>query len=586
MATAHKANRSATGGRRLKGSADRARVAWWNEARFGMFIHWGIYAVPAGRWKGREIDGIGEWIMHRARIPVGEYEKLAPRFNPVRFDAEAWVQLAVTAGMKYLVITAKHHDGFALFDSPCSEYDIVDATPFGRDPMTELAAACKKAGIRLCFYYSQDQDWHHPDGFGNDWDYDPRQQLFSRYLEEKCKPQVRELLTQYGPIGLIWFDTPYSIGRSDSLGLCQLVRSLQPECIVSGRVGHGVGDYGSLGDNQIPQGRLEGFWETPATMNDTWAFKTSDGHWKSVKTLLSLLAELAGKGVNYLLNVGPTASGLIPQPSIKRLQVIGAWMQIHGDAIYGTDASPFPYSFSWGAVTRKGNKLFLLFTTWKGGRFTLFGLRTEVRRAYLLSAQRAPLEFQQTREKQLGFEVLSIELPARRPNPHVSVVALELGAPPKVDPAPLQQPDGKVKLLPSMARLHLPRRGRRLALSHSGVVENWHNKANWVSWEMKVLRPGRYLLRLVTGTLRYTQGHSMGHRVELTVGRSRLVRLLRADEKLQTPRARYFPETASRLGTVRIDHPGTVEVKLKVLQFNKSARPGLALAYIEMVPAD
>ncbi len=584
MAKAEKANRSATGGRRLKSAADRARVAWWNEARFGMFIHWGIYAVPAGRWKGREIDGIGEWIMHRARIPVSEYEKLAPRFNPVRFDAEAWVQLAVTAGMKYLVITAKHHDGFALFDSPCSEYDIINATPFGRDPMAELADAYKKASIRLCFYYSQDQDWHHPDGFGNDWDFDAKEQRFSRYLEEKCKPQVRELLTQYGPIGLIWFDTPYSIGRTDSLGLRQLVRSLQPSCIVSGRVGHDVGDYGSLGDNQIPQGRLDGFWETPATMNDTWAFKTDDRNWKSAKTLLALLAELAGKGVNYLLNVGPTASGLIPQPSAKRLQAIGAWMRIYGEAIYGTDASPFPYSFSWGAVTRKGNKLFLLFTTWKGGRFTLFGLRTEVLRAYLLSQRSTSLAFAQTRSKRQ--DVLSIELPTKKPNPYVSVIALELAGAPKVDPAPLQQPDGTVRLLPSMARLHLPRKGRRLALSHSGVVENWHNKANWMSWRMKVFKPGKYLVRLVTGTLRYTQGHSMGHRVELTIGGDRLIRVLRADEKLQMPTAQYYPEIASNLGKVHVDQTGTVEVKLKVLQFNKTAKPGCALAYIDIVPAD
>ena len=319
-------------------------------------------------------------------------------------------------------------------------------------------------------------------------------------------------------------------------------------------------------------------------MNDTWAFKTDDRNWKSAKTLLALLAELAGKGVNYLLNVGPTASGLIPQPSAKRLQAIGAWMRIYGEAIYGTDASPFPYSFSWGAVTRKGNKLFLLFTTWKGGRFTLFGLRTEVLRAYLLSQRSTSLAFAQTRSKRQ--DVLSIELPTKKPNPYVSVIALELAGAPKVDPAPLQQPDGTVRLLPSMARLHLPRKGRRLALSHSGVVENWHNKANWMSWRMKVFKPGKYLVRLVTGTLRYTQGHSMGHRVELTIGGDRLIRVLRADEKLQMPTAQYYPEIASNLGKVHVDQTGTVEVKLKVLQFNKTAKPGCALAYIDIVPAD
>jgi alpha-L-fucosidase len=584
MAKVEKANRSATGGRELKSAADRKRVAWWNEARFGMFIHWGIYTVPAGHWRGQEIEGIGEWIMHRARIPAREYEKLAPKFNPVRFDARAWVELAVTAGMKYLVITAKHHDGFALFNSPCSEYDIFDATPFGRDPMAELAAECKRTGIRLCFYYSQDQDWHHAHAFGNDWDYNSKQQHFSHYLEEKCKPQVRELLTQYGPIGLIWFDTPYSIGRSDSVSLRRLVRRLQPDCIVSGRVGHDVGDYGSLGDNQIPQGRLEGLWETPATMNDTWAFKTSDHNWKSVQTLLALLADLAGKGVNYLLNVGPTSTGVIPRPSIRRLRAIGAWMQVHGEAIYGSRASPFPYSFKWGAVTRKGNKLYLLFTSWQGGRFTLHGLRSRVRRVYVVSTQKRTLALNQSRIESLDHDILTLELPAKKPDVHVSVIALELDGQPTVDPAPLQQPDGTLKLLPSMAHLHLPHRGRHLSLSHSGVVQDWHSKSNWMSWKMKVLEAGSYRVRLVTGTLRYGQGHSRGHQVELTIGKFRLSRVLRADEKLQTPRAQYFPELASNLGTVEIETAGFVEVKLKVSRFNKRAKSGLALAYIEMTP--
>ena len=265
-----------------------------------MFIHWGIYAVPAGVWKGKKISGIGEWIMFRAKIPVVEYEKLAGSFNPVKFDAEAWVGLAKRAGMKYLVITSKHHDGFAMYDSPCSSYDIVDATPYGKDPIKALARACKKAGIRLCFYYSQDQDWNDPNASGNNWDFDPTEKDFARYLREKVKPQVREILTQYGPIGLIWFDTPITLSLEQSRDLVRFVHRIQPDCIVSGRVGNGVGDYGCLGDNMIPNGRVEGYWETPATLNDTWAFKTHDHEWKSVKTLLGLLVELASKGVNYL----------------------------------------------------------------------------------------------------------------------------------------------------------------------------------------------------------------------------------------------------------------------------------------------
>ncbi len=212
---------------------NRAHLAWWREARFGMFIHWGLYAVPAGRWKGKDVPGLGEWIMHREKIPVREYEKLAGRFVPSLFDADAWVRLAREAGMRYLVITAKHHEGFAMFRSPSNPYNIVEATPWKRDPIAELARACRAHGIRLCFYYSQDQDWHEPDGAWNDWDFDESKKDFARYL--RGKPQITELLTQYGPIGLIWFDTPYTITRAHSAELKRLVHRLQPECLVSVR---------------------------------------------------------------------------------------------------------------------------------------------------------------------------------------------------------------------------------------------------------------------------------------------------------------------------------------------------------------
>ncbi len=233
---------------------------WWREARFGMFIHWGLYAVPAGIWRGKDIPGIGEWIMHRAQIPVKEYEKLAGRFNPTGFNAEEWAQLAKDAGMKYLVITSKHHDGFAMFASKADPYNIVSATPYKKDPMKDLARACRKRGIRLCFYYSQDQDWHEPEATGNTWDWPKKTKRgFAEYLEAKVKPQLTELLTKYGPLGLIWFDTSRQITRAQSLDLKRFVHKLQPDCLVSGRVGNDVGDYGSMGDNQIPSGRVKKF---------------------------------------------------------------------------------------------------------------------------------------------------------------------------------------------------------------------------------------------------------------------------------------------------------------------------------------
>ena len=248
-----------------------ARLDWFRDARFGMFIHWGLYAIPAGEWQGHAIAGIGEWIMLRARIPVAEYERLAERFNPVRFDADAWASLAARAGAKYLVITAKHHDGFCMFDSQVTQYSIVKATPFKRDPVQELAAACQRHGVRLCFYYSQTQDWHHPGGDGNDWDYDEATKDFDGYVQNYVKPQVRELLSNYGPIGLIWFDTPKRMTTEQSRELVDLVHSIQPDCLVNGRIGNGLGDYAESRDNVIPAEQLHSDWEVPATINDTWA---------------------------------------------------------------------------------------------------------------------------------------------------------------------------------------------------------------------------------------------------------------------------------------------------------------------------
>ena len=287
-----------------KASADKdrdRRFQWFREARFGLFIHWGLYAVPAGEWKGKPIEGIGEWIMNRARIPIAEYELLAKQFNPVKFDADAWVALAKDAGMKYVVITSKHHDGFAMYDSKASRYDIVEATPFGRDPMKELAAACQKHGLKFAFYYSQDQDWHESEASGNVWDFpadDVKKVLGRGYFEGKVKAQVREILTQYGPIGLIWFDTPRLITKEQSQELVDFVHSIQPDCLVSGRVGHGVGDYDSAGDNQISVGSTERDWETPVTLNDTWGFKKDDSNWKEVSVLLRQLVEVAAHSGN------------------------------------------------------------------------------------------------------------------------------------------------------------------------------------------------------------------------------------------------------------------------------------------------
>ena len=331
---------------------------WWDEARFGMFIHWGLYALLAGEYEGRRTENIAEWIMHDLHIPRDEYEKLAARFNPVQFDAKAIVRLVKEAGARYIVFTAKHHDGFAMFGTSADPYNIVDATPFKRDVAQELRKACEDEGVQLCFYYSQAQDWHDPNGIEENYR-DPSPD-FRRYLDHKCIPQLKELLTRYGRIGLIWFDTPMSMTPEESRELRDLVKSIQKDCLVSGRIGHGLGDYMTTGDNFIPLLPYGKDFEVPATINGTWGYSRFDQKWKSAQHLVRDMVKVVSRGGNYLLNIGPDALGRVPEQSVSVLQEIGAWMHANGESIYGTVPIPvFPYDIGWGFFTARKGQLYI-----------------------------------------------------------------------------------------------------------------------------------------------------------------------------------------------------------------------------------
>jgi alpha-L-fucosidase len=422
--------------------ARRERLAWFQEAKYGLFIHWGVYAVPAGEWKGKRIPGLGEWIMNRGRIPVREYEQLTKQFNPVKFNADDWVRLAKDAGMKYIVITSKHHDGFALYDSKVSTYDVVDATPFKRDILKELAAACAKGGIRLGFYYSQAQDWHDPNGAGNDWDFGPDEKKdFDKYLRAKAEPQIKELLTGYGPIALIWFDTPRMMTKERGQRFVDIVRQLQPNTLIDGRLGI-EGDYVSTGDNVIPPEVMTTAWEVPATINHTWGYKTYDKDWKSPGLVLFKLIDIVSKGGNYLLNVGPMADGVIPQASQDVLRHAGDWLKVNGEAVYGAGPSPFggefgersargvkdvrgqplAYAQTQWRVTSKPGKLYFTFFDEPRAPFELPGMRNAVKRAYRL-ADGAPVEV----KIEGGKTFLLIERPILDPMATVVVVEIDGG---------------------------------------------------------------------------------------------------------------------------------------------------------------
>ena len=418
------------------------RMAWWANDRFGMFIHWGIYSVPEGEWNGK--DNYAEWILNHAHIPVKTYEKFAGRFNPVNFNADEWVAAAKGAGMKYIVITSKHHDGFCMFDSAFTDYDIVDATPFKRDVLAELKKACDEQGITLCFYYSI-MDWHHPDYLPRrKWEKRPADGAdYDRYVDY-MRHQLAELVCKYNP-PLIWFDGEWEPTWNHEYGqhLYNYLRTLNPSLIINNRIDKGrsgmegmndrresAGDFGTP-EQQIPAtGMPKGYyWETCMTMNRHWGWNKNDKDFKSAEDLVRKLVDINSKGGNFLLNIGPRPDGTFPPESLERLKRIGQWMKVNGESIYGTSASLFD-PVDWGRTTTKGNTIYLHVFDWPpDGKIRLPGLMSLPADARLL-ATGAKIQAQAT---DTG---LDLTLPGQAPDAIDSVVKLTFAAPPQVVRAP------------------------------------------------------------------------------------------------------------------------------------------------------
>jgi len=320
------------------------KMDWWKDAKFGMFMHWGLYSKTAGYWKGHKAKGNEHFMIHE-KISLKEYATIANDFNPVNFDAEKWVLTAKNAGMKYIIITSKHHDGFAMFNSPSNNYNIVERTPYAKDPMKELVAACHKHNMKFGFYYSLGRDWEDPDvatnwpykgGRSNLVDYpDEDIKVFSRYFKRKVKPQIKELLTQYGKIDVIWFDTPELISPEESKELRELILSIQPDCIINSRIKHGFGDY-KVKEQEIVEGLEVEPWEACITMGKNWGYIEYDTIYKSPELMTRQLLEIVSKGGNLLLNNGPTAKGEITDLAQERLAQMGQWMQKNSEGVYGS----------------------------------------------------------------------------------------------------------------------------------------------------------------------------------------------------------------------------------------------------------
>ncbi len=464
-----------------------ARTKWWREAKFGMFIHWGIYAVPAE----------GEWYFYNAKKQVKDYEKYAAQFDPVKFNARQWVQIAKNAGMKYIVITSKHHDGFCMFDTKQTDYNIVKATPFHRDPMKELAAECRRQGIKLCFYHSI-MDWHHPDYLPRrPWEAETRpagDAGLDRYIEY-MKGELRELLTHYGPIGIIWFDGGWEHNADElhSKEVNALIRSLQPGILINDR-NQLPEDYSTpeqtIPANAFPNGRL---WETCMTLNNNWGYARNDHNWKSPEDLIHKLCDIASKGGNFLLNVGPTELGEIPQESVDRLAQIGQWMKVNGESIYGTTKSPFRKLAFDGRCTQKGNALYVQVFHWPDdGWVSLPGLKTKVASASALDGREKLMV-----ETQDADGTVRIRQPQHL-DPVATVVKVEFAEPPQIEPVSTAQhadPDGSFLLKAEDADIH----GSSAQVETKDNIPNvgyWTNQNDTVSWDVDVPKEGNYQVEI------------------------------------------------------------------------------------------
>lgn len=562
------------------------RMKWFREARFGMFIHWGVYSVPAGEWKDKK--GYGEWFLEETKIPVSEYGKFVKEFNPVKFDAKEWVRIAKDAGMKYIVITSKHHDGFGLYRSELTDW-CIKSSPFQRDPLKELAEACKEAGITFCFYHSI-MDWHHSDwGTRRKWNDvatgEPDMDRYTTYM----KAQLKELLTNYGPIGILWFDGEWEKPWTNERGVdvYNYIRSLQPNLIVNNRIGKGragmngmdkdkgVGDYGTP-EQEIP---ATGFgagvdWESCMTMNNHWGYNKNDQNWKSSESLVRNLIDCASKGGNYLLNVGPTSEGLIPGPSVERLAEMGKWTKANGESLYGTTASPFK-SLKWGRCTQKPcdaaqgrpGKLYLHVFNWPAdGKLVVPGLKSKVSNAYLLSgAGKAKLAVTEEGDSKV------VAVGEKAPDAIASVVVLEIeGVPEVVIPVLSQDADGSISLNAGDAVLS----GGLKVEHHAGkeCIGFWTNPEGFVTWKFKVTKTGKFDVELTSAC----KAGSEGSDYTVNAGKSSLAGKVESTGSWNTYKTK-------NVGVIEITEAGMVELTVKA--GNKKGEGVMNLQAVTLKPA-
>ncbi len=473
------------------------RVALFRDGNYGMFIHWGLYSHLGGQWREQTFYGIGEWIKRQMKISEADYMALAKDFNPTAFDAREIARLAKAAGMKWIIVGSKHHEGFAMFKS-AHPFNIVDATPFHRDPMKELAAACKEAGLGFGFYYSHNQDWTAPGG-GNGPTKNPdgTSATFEQYFREKCFPQVKEICTQYGPLNFIWFDTPGNMPKEFAAQLAELVRQTQPGALLCSRVGYGLGDYLSKGDMEVPLRKMDGLWETCDTTNDSWAYAWYDQNWKDSKEILHRLVSTVGRGGTYLLNIGPDGQGRVPAPAVKYLTQAGEWIKRYPQVVYSAGPSPWDHAMPWGDITTTGHTLNLVVFDWPAhGRLLLPGLQTPIVAAGVVSGGKLlPVTW-----KKRGTWT-ELQLPPAPPDAPAAVIAVKLQGSPQVDQTLGVHPNGPTSLPVEFVEVTDAVKKEIRWMEKFGEWKFANQVSDWkptgrATWTVDVAEPGDYRIEL------------------------------------------------------------------------------------------
>jgi alpha-L-fucosidase len=578
---------SAEQGSTYSGTAgDDLRMAWWRKARVGLFIHWGLYSLPGGIWKGEEVQAsYAEHVMLRAKVPVQEYEQIASEFRAERFDARQWARMAKLAGLEYLIFTAKHHEGFAMYDSDVSDYNIVQRTPFGRDPLQELSEACRIEGVKLCVYYSHSMDWHHPDSQGNNWDYpdnigayddvaswigdEDKRTRYERYLQKFALPQVKELLEKYGPVGLLWFDCGHKLTEEQGAAFVDQVHQVQPDCLINRRVWmEPYGDYANTSDNQ-PHVRVpRQDWESIATLNDSWGYKAADHNWKTAETVLRQMIDVLSLNGNFVINVGPKGDGSFDPKSVELLEQIGSWMQINSEAVHGTSKSPIGKP-PWGRCTLKGNTLYLHIFDWPhNGKLIVPGLRSSVSKAYAL----ADPEREALPVHRLGEADIVIDVPLEPMASTLPVLAIEFDGECDADPVRLLYTQDYLNTFGAFdAELAGPTLRYDSGKKDRDNLVNWHSLEDEATWTFRANGPHQLQASLVYGadvqsnTEDGANAQAIGGSYELSVISKRSGETVARLQEHVRDTGGWYDFIAFPVGSVSIPEAGEYILKLKAL---------------------